>query len=88
VNPGQPVYALGSPLFDRATIHLENARDFTVEAERSGPRDLYVQSVTWNGAPIERPWIAHNDLMKGGVLRFRLGPEPNLQWGAGGILTE
>ena len=88
VNPGQPIYALGSPLFDRATVHLENGRNFTVEAERTSPRDLYVQSVTWNGTPLERPWIGHADILKGGVLRFRLGPEPNLQWGAGGIPTE
>jgi predicted alpha-1,2-mannosidase len=88
VNPGQPIYALGSPLFDRATVHLENGRDFTVEAERTSPRDFYVQSVTWNGAPLERPWIGHGDLMKGGVLRFRLGPEPNTQWGTGGIRAE
>jgi predicted alpha-1,2-mannosidase len=85
VNPGQPIYALGSPLFDRATIHLENGRDFTVEAQRRSPQDFYVRSVTWNGAPLERPWIGHGDLMKGGVLRFRLGPEPNKQWGTGGI---
>jgi putative alpha-1,2-mannosidase len=32
VNPGQPIYALVSPLFDRATIHLENGKSFTVEA--------------------------------------------------------
>ena len=77
--------AASRPLFDRATIHLENGRDFTVEADRSSQRDLYVQSVTWNGAALERPWIGHGEILKGGVLRFRLGPAPNMQWGTGGI---
>jgi predicted alpha-1,2-mannosidase len=85
VNPGQPVYALGSPLFDRATIHLESGRSFTVEAERSSPTDFYVQSVTLDSESLERPWIAHNEILRGGVLRFRLGPRPNPKWGVGGI---
>jgi putative alpha-1,2-mannosidase len=44
VNPGQPMYALGSPLFDRATIHLENGKCFTVEAVKKAAGDIYVQS--------------------------------------------
>ncbi|HVX66286.1 MAG TPA: GH92 family glycosyl hydrolase [Bryobacteraceae bacterium] len=85
VNPGQPVYGLGTPLFDRAAIHLENGRTFTVEAQRSRPEDLYVQAVTLNGASIDRPWIKHSEILAGGVLRFQLGPEPNKNWGAGGM---
>ncbi|HEY1207695.1 MAG: GH92 family glycosyl hydrolase [Bryobacteraceae bacterium] len=87
VSPGEPIYALGSPLFDRATVHLENGRDFTVEAERSSPGDFYVQSVTWNGAALDRPWLGHSEILTGGVLRFRLGPESNKRWATGGIAS-
>ncbi len=84
-NPGQPVYALGTPLFDRATVHLENGKTLTVEAKRANAADLYVQSVAWNGSPLDRPWIRHEEIAGGGVLTFRLGPEPNLKWGTSGM---
>ena len=85
VTPGQPVYALGSPLFDRATIHLENGKMFTVEAVKNSPTDIYVQSVSLNGQALDRPWITHFEIMNGGVLRFRLGPLPNKSWGLSGM---
>jgi len=64
VLPGKPVYALGAPLFDRITIHLENGQAITIEAARD------VRSVTWNGHRLDGPWIQHADLEKGGTLRF------------------
>jgi predicted alpha-1,2-mannosidase len=87
VNPGQPIYALGSPLFDRVVIHLENRRVFTVEAQRDNPSDVYVQAVWLNGKPLKRPWITHAEILEGSLLRFRLGPHPNPNWGASGLPT-
>ena len=84
-DPGRPIYALGTPLFDRLTIHLENRKTFTVEAARRQPGDIYVQSATLNGQPLDRPWIAHAEIVRGGVLRFVLGPQPNQKWATGGI---
>jgi predicted alpha-1,2-mannosidase len=84
-NPGQPIYALGSPLFARATIHLENGKTFTVEAAKGGAGDIYVQSATLNGKPLDRVWIKHDEIAGGGVLRFKLGPKPNEKWATGGI---
>jgi putative alpha-1,2-mannosidase len=72
VNPGQPVYALGSPLFDRATIHLENGKSFTVEGIRRTAGD-------------RSAWINHAEIVSGGVLRFNMGPRPNEKWGVSGL---
>jgi predicted alpha-1,2-mannosidase len=85
VNPGQPVYALGSPLFDGITLRLENGKQFRVESQRTAAADVYVQSVTLNGKPLDRCWITHDEIMRGGALRFRLGPQPNEKWATGGI---
>jgi predicted alpha-1,2-mannosidase len=85
VNPGQPIYALGSPLFDRATVHLDNGKSFTVEALRKAHADVYVQSATLNGKALDRPWISHEEIVQGGVLRFVLGPRPNEKWGTSGL---
>jgi len=85
VNPGQPIYALGSPMFDRAVIHLENGKTFTVEAARKSASDVYVQSATLNGKPLDRVWITHDEIVQGGILSFRLGPLPDRQWGVSGL---
>jgi putative alpha-1,2-mannosidase len=85
VNPGQPVYALTSPLFDRASIHLENGKTFTVETAKPAPGDIYIQSASLNGKPLERCWITHEEIVQGGVLSLRLGPKPNQAWGISGI---
>jgi len=81
VNPSQPIYALGSPLFDKAQIKLENGKTFTVEAKRSAPGDIYVQSAKLNGKTIERAWITHAEITSGGTLEFTLGPKPHSTWG-------
>jgi predicted alpha-1,2-mannosidase len=86
VNPGQPIYALGSPLFRRAAIHLENGKTFIVQtAGQRTPADIYVQSATLNGQPLDRAWITHEEIVNGGVLQFRLGAQPNESWGTSGL---
>ena len=86
VNPSSEIYAIGSPVVDKAVVHLDrdkyHARTLTVVAENNGPGHVYVQSVTLNGVPVTHPWIARSDLTSGGTLRFVMGPEPNLDWGA------
>ena len=73
VCPGSGEYALGSPSFDRAVLHLENGRTFTVERQGTG---RYVRQVTLDGRPLRKPFLAHRRIMKGGVLTFRMGPVP------------
>ena len=85
VNPGQPIYALGSPMFDRAQLHLENGKTFTVEVRRTAPGDIYVQGVWLNGQPLDNCWIEHRQILAGGTLRFQLGAKPNTSWGISGI---
>ncbi len=83
----RPIYEIGSPLFDRATIHLDPryypGKTFVIEARNNGPRNVYVQSAALDGKPLERPWFYHSDLTDGGTLVLEMGPEPNKAWGAG-----
>lgn len=74
VCPGQDLYVLGAPLFDR--VQLGN---LTVSREGEGP---YVQSLSWRGQPWPRPWIRPSELKRGGELRFRMGEQPDPRWGA------
>ena len=86
VTPGSTVYALGSPLFDKATIKLQGPYrkgPFTVIAKNQSPENKYVQSVTLNGRPLPEPFINHADIANGSTLVFVMGSRPNKSWGAG-----
>jgi predicted alpha-1,2-mannosidase len=84
VCPGDGIYILGSPLFSRATIHLDEkwykGATFTITAGNQAHDHPYVQSVRLNGRPLSRAWIRHSEIAAGGVLEFAMGPEPNKDW--------
>ena len=81
VTPGTANYVLGTPLFERATVRLENGRTFMVRARRPSASAFYVQRATLNGRPHPRATLTHADLLAGGELVFDLGTEPS-SWGA------
>jgi predicted alpha-1,2-mannosidase len=85
VAPGELVYSLGSPVFDKLTIHLPEylygGKDFTVIAENNSPENIYIQSASLNGEPLDRPWIEHADIKNGSTLKLVMGNTPHKNWG-------
>lgn len=79
---GSGEYAVGSPLFTKATVHLENGRDLVVKAPRNSARNVYVQGLRVNGKPWTSTSLPHSVLSKGAVLDFDMGPKPS-KWGTG-----
>ncbi len=79
VCPGTDEYVIGSPLFRKATITLENGNQFVIEAEGNSPENYYIQSGTLNGRELDKNYIRYSDIVDGGTLRFEMGPQPNLQ---------
>ena len=85
VSPGQNVFAIGTPLFEEATLNLGNyysGNIFTVKAKGVSSDNFYIQSATLNGKTYNKTWISHDDIVKGGTLIFEMGPKPNKQWGS------
>lgn len=82
VTPGLPYYAIGSPVFTKVTIALDNGKQFTLIAHNSSVVNKYIQSARINGAALQRPWFTHRQLMDGGIVELEMGPKPNKQWGA------
>jgi predicted alpha-1,2-mannosidase len=74
---GQTTYFIGSPIFDSATLRLENGKTFTVVAHGTSDTNLYVQSATLNGKPWPRARLEHRDIMQGGTLVLEMGPKPS-----------
>jgi len=80
VAPGQDIFVIGTPLFNKAVINLEDGKKFTVIAKNRNESNYYIQSATLNGRPYNKSYIKYSDIMAGGVLAFEMGPEPNKQW--------
>jgi predicted alpha-1,2-mannosidase len=81
VTPGLPVYTIGSPLFSRVTIALENGKHFTMIARNNSDVNKYIQSARFNNIVLKTPWFTHEQLVKGGTLELIMGPKPNKNWG-------
>ena len=77
VNPSQGVYSFGSPLFDKATINLENGKKFVIQAINNNYENKFIQSVELNGKTIAQNYILHKDILEGGNLIFTMGKQPN-----------
>ena len=83
VDPARPEYIIGSPIFNQVTVHLENGKDFVVVANNNPDKNIYIQSATLNGKPLDKPWFPHSAIANGGRLVFNMGPVPNKNWGSG-----
>ncbi len=81
VAPGQTIYAIGSPLFTKATINLENGKKFVIKANNISKGNFYIQSATLNRKPWTKSYLRHEDLMRGGELVYEMGSNPNKSWG-------
>ena len=81
VTPGQDIYVIGSPLFEKTTINLENGNKFNIEANKISSENIYIQSASMNGKAFSRSYIHHDEIMNGSKLIFEMGPSPNKNWG-------
>ena len=76
VTPGSNTYIIGSPLFNKATINLENGKTFTVVANNLTDENIYIESAVLNGKKLNRSYINHNDVVNGGYLEFNMTSQP------------
>jgi predicted alpha-1,2-mannosidase len=82
--PGVGVLAIGSPLFQRATVRLAGGRKLRIVASAGRTplrRAPYIQRMRFNGHPYGRPWTTYCALARGATLAYRLGARSNPGWG-------
>jgi predicted alpha-1,2-mannosidase len=79
---GSPQYAVGSPLFKKATVNLENGRKLVINAPNNSAANVYVQSMKVNGAAYNKTYLPHSILADGAVIDFTMGSTPST-WGTG-----
>jgi len=73
--PGTDRYQLGSPLFPKAELRLRDGT-LSVIASDYAPSRVYVRNVSLNGARLDRWWIRHSEIARGGELRFEMSDTP------------
>jgi predicted alpha-1,2-mannosidase len=77
---GSPSYVIGSPLFTRATVNLENGRKIVINAHNNSATNVYIQSLRVDGRPYDKTYLPQDLLAKGATLDFTMGPRPS-SWG-------
>ncbi len=82
----EPVWEIGSPLFDRVTIHLDkgyySGEKFVIETVNNSKENIYIRKAFLNGEKLEKPWIYHEDIVGGGRLKLIMSDKPNKDWGS------
>lgn len=81
VCPGTDQYVIGSPMFKKITITLENGKKFIIEGNNNNKENFYISTATLNGKAYTKNYITHSDITNGGVLKFEMTNKPNLQRG-------
>jgi predicted alpha-1,2-mannosidase len=81
VNPVSGDYMIGSPIFEKTTLHLPSGKTFVIFAPESSATNLYIQSAKLNGKPLDIPMINYADIQRGGTLSFTMGASPS-KWGS------
>lgn len=76
---------LTGPLFDKITITLDQkyykGKEFIITTKNNSPENIYIQSATLNGKPLNKSWIYFKDIVNGGILTYSMGNKPNTNWG-------
>lgn len=71
VCPGIPVYAIGRPMVDKATIPVAGG-NFQIIVKNNAPENKYVKEAKLNGKVLDSLFFPHADLVKGGTLEIEM----------------
>jgi predicted alpha-1,2-mannosidase len=77
VCPGSDEYILGSPLFEKMTVHLENGKSIQINAPGNSKSTRYIEEFRLNGKNYTRNYLRHQDLMDGARINLRMSDKPN-----------
>ena len=72
---GTPYYLLGTPSVDSAEMRFARGR-LKISVERESARSVYPAGYVFNGRAFMSPWMAVEELERGGELKFKLSDRP------------
>ena len=80
VAPGSNEYVLGRPFVDHAVLHLPNGKSLTITSTDLSDGHDFIKDVLLNGHSLDRAYVTHEELMKGGELKFIFSTEQDAAW--------
>ena len=83
VTPGVDQYVIGSPLFKKATLHLENGNTFVIEALDNQKEKMYISTAHLNSKVHPKGYLTYEEVQQGGTLKFSMSDQPNTSWATG-----
>jgi len=83
VAPGTGEYALGSPVFKKVTLQLQNGNTFVISAPRNSDENIYIGDAKLNGKRYTKNYLEHDAIMQGGKLELEMSRRPNMERGTG-----
>jgi len=81
VCPGTDQYVLGSPLFKKATIHLENGKNVVINAPHNNAENRFIKRVELKRETYTKNYLKHTELMEGITIEIEMDDAPNKQRG-------
>ena len=77
VCPGSDEYVIGSPLFKKAVLNLENGNRVVLTAKDNSPEARYISSIKMDGNGYDLNYLKYQDLMDGADIMFTMSAEPD-----------
>ena len=81
VCPGSDEYVIGAPLFEKATIHLENGNKVEINSPNNNHNTRYIDNMKLNGEDYTKNYFRYSDLIKGAKIDITMSEEPNKERG-------
>lgn len=81
VAPGTDEYALGSPLFKKITVNLENGKKLEINAPDNSDTNRYINRMTVNGKVYDKNYITYPMIMDGAEIELEMSGKPNYERG-------
>ena len=72
---------IGSPVFDKATLKLQNGNEFKIIAKNNSEENFYIESASLNGKEWNKNYLNYEDVMQGGTLQLEMIDTPNMERG-------
>lgn len=81
VCPGSNQYVIGTPYFDKVTIHQQNGKDLVIAATNNSKDNRFIQSMSINGTASDRNYLTRDEIVNGGNITFTMASQPNKERG-------
>jgi len=70
-------YYLHGTRVEEIMFRLGNGKELLISGENVSGENIYVQSATWQGKPLNECWLTHKQITQGGELHFVMGSRPS-----------